>query len=62
MLEASKAEIPVTSQGEDLHAEQGTPRIESHDAMPSSSKQNVIKIMDSVETQFTKIEQKKITN
>ncbi|XP_010732870.3 dnaJ homolog subfamily C member 12 [Larimichthys crocea] len=37
MLEASKAEIPVTSQGEDLHAEQGTPRIESHDAMPSSS-------------------------
>lgn len=38
MLEASKAEIPVTSQAEDLHAEQEAPMIPSCDAMPSSSK------------------------
>lgn len=39
MLEASKAEIPVTSQAEDHHAKQEAPKISSHDAMPSSSKQ-----------------------
>lgn len=37
MLEASKPEIPDTSQEEDLHAEQGALRIPSHDAMPSPS-------------------------
>ncbi|KAM9345416.1 dnaJ homolog subfamily C member 12 [Symphorus nematophorus] len=37
MLEASKAEIPVTSQAEDHHAEQEAPRILSHDDMPTSS-------------------------
>lgn len=39
MLEASKAEIPVTSQADDHHAKQEGPKISSHDAMPSSSKQ-----------------------
>lgn len=39
MLEASKAEIPVTSQTEDPHADKESPGIPSHDAMPSSSKQ-----------------------
>lgn len=39
MLEASREEIPVTSRAEDLRAEQEAPRIPSHDAMPSSSKQ-----------------------
>lgn len=38
MLEASEAEIPVTSQAQDPHAEQEAPRVPSHDAMPSSSK------------------------
>ena len=39
MLEASEAEIPVTSQTEDPHAAKESPGIPSHDAMPSSSKQ-----------------------
>lgn len=39
MLEASKAETPVTSQAEDLHAEQEAPKTPAYDAMPSSSKQ-----------------------
>ncbi|XP_045926489.1 dnaJ homolog subfamily C member 12 isoform X1 [Micropterus dolomieu] len=37
MLEASKAETPVTSQAEDLHAEQEAPKTPAYDAMPSSS-------------------------
>ncbi|KAM8738993.1 dnaJ homolog subfamily C member 12 [Acanthopagrus schlegelii] len=37
MLEASEAEIPVTSQTEDPHAAKESPGIPSHDAMPSSS-------------------------
>lgn len=37
MLEAPNAEIPVTSQAEDLQSEQEVPRTSSHDAMPSSS-------------------------
>lgn len=38
MLEASKAEIPATSQTEDPHTAKESPGIPSHDAMPSSSK------------------------
>lgn len=38
MLEASKAEIPVTSQAEDLNSEEEAPRIPSYDAITSSSK------------------------
>ncbi|XP_030298042.1 dnaJ homolog subfamily C member 12 [Sparus aurata] len=37
MLEASKAEIPATSQTEDPHTAKESPGIPSHDAMPSSS-------------------------
>lgn len=37
MLEASKAEIPINAQSEDLNAAQEKPTTPSHDGMPSSS-------------------------
>lgn len=37
MLEASKAEIPINAQSEDLNAVQEKPTTPSHDGMPSSS-------------------------
>lgn len=38
MLEALKAENPVTCQAEELHCEQEAAGISSYDAVPSSSK------------------------
>ncbi|XP_070772360.1 dnaJ homolog subfamily C member 12 isoform X1 [Enoplosus armatus] len=37
MLEGSAAEIPATSQAEDLHREQEAPKSPSYDTMPSAS-------------------------